>query len=95
MTNTQSLDVLFFAVWLPGVGWLRGENKRIFASDRREIAESASRLVGAGSFVTEFDGEAMIHLEKLFLEKEREREARRHRGLLWRISTQFFRREPG
>lgn len=90
---TLQIDALLFAVWIPGAGWLRGSNERIFASDRREIAESAARLYSGGSFVTEFDGEAMIDLEAVFLEKERERAsaevALRSRGFLWRISTLF------
>lgn len=95
MKNDLSLDPILFSVWLPGVGWLRGKNERIFASDRREIAESAARLYGDDATVTEFDGEAMIDLEKIFLERESERkrasEALRSRGVLWRISTLFFR----
>jgi len=83
------VDALLYAVWIPGSGWLRGSNERIFASDRREIAESAARLYAAGSFVTEFDGEAMIDLEKTFVEKERERSAQalRSRGKIWRMLT--------
>lgn len=95
--NNQTLDLVLFAVWVPGIGWLRGENERIFASDRREISESAARLYGSGAFVTEFDGQPMADLERVFLEREREREARaleleqlRSRGFLWRIWTRFF-----
>jgi len=94
MKNDSSLDALLFSVWIPGVGWLRGKNERIFASDRREVAESAARLYGGRALVTEFDGEAMVDLEKIFLEQEserdREREALRSRGIVWRISTRFF-----
>lgn len=96
MTNQPSFDALLFAVWIPGAGWLRGGNERIFCSDRREIAESAARLYGDGAHVTEFDGEAMIDLEKIFLARENQRAIARaslkNRGILWRISTLFSNR---
>lgn len=96
----SSLDVLLFAVWIPRSGWLKGSQDRIFATDVREVAESAARLYGSGSFVTEFDGQAMADLEDVFLSRERERDeleeaaqktraTRGIRGLLWRISTSF------
>lgn len=94
MNNSTTVDALLFSVWIFGSGWLRGKNERIFASDRREIAESAARLYGEGALVTEFDGEAMIDLEATFLEREKQRaiekDALRQKGIKWRISTLFF-----
>lgn len=98
--SNLSIDLVLFAVWVPGIGWLRGENERIFASDRREVADSAARLYGDGSFVTEFDGAAMKDLESVFLERERARIAReieleqlRSKGSLWHTLIRFFRSE--
>ena len=81
MPDTDSRYIITYGVWIPGLGWLK-KNNRVFTDPRREVAESAAWLWGGGAFVIPNDMNdrgvsALVDLESEFLEREAERKAKK------------------
>lgn len=82
MPDTDPCYIIPYAVWIPGLGWLK-KNNRVFVDARREVAETAAWLWGDGAYVVPHDSEsgsgrsALNDLESDFLNQEEKRNAKK------------------
>ncbi len=63
---------IMYAVWIPGVGWLKRDDadaQTTFVSYTREVAQTAAALWGGGARVLPFDG-SLLELESRFRARE-------------------------
>jgi hypothetical protein len=74
-------DKPIYGIWIPGSGWLRGQD--VFADANIAKAREVARLIGRGARVRYIDP-AIVDLEQHYLEAERR--------TLWHIFKSFFKR---
>ena len=61
---------LMYGVWLPGIGWLRGEESRALMFTEKVVAQETARRVGQKAKVYFVDG-SLVDIEQKLLEAER------------------------
>jgi hypothetical protein len=78
-----------YGVWIPGRGWVRGEENRAFADYNKEVAEELAKRLGNYARVYFIDS-ALVDLENKLLEAER---TNKHMTWFWDMLSVFKNRE--
>ena len=68
-----------YGIWLPGQGWLKGQD--VFADTSLSKAREVARLIGRGAVVRYID-KSIVDLERYYLEQEKR--------TIWHIFKNYF-----
>ncbi len=75
-----------YGVWIPGVGWLKGEDQKALAFTLRDVALEVSQRVGSGAKIYFIDP-SLRDLENYLLEAERKK---RKEFISWHIFRTLY-----
>jgi len=67
---TEQMQI-FYGIWIPGTGWLRGDGERALMFTEKAVAQETARRVGANAKVFFIDN-SLVDIEAKLLEAEKE-----------------------
>lgn len=69
-----------YGIWIPGEGWVRGKDNKVFADYSLSKSRQVARLLGRGARVYFIDA-SIVDLERQYLEQEKKK---------WHIFKKLF-----
>ena len=66
---TETTDLLMYGIWIPGKGWLRGEQNRALMFTFRHVANETAKRIGEHARIYFID-QSLVDIEGKLLEAE-------------------------